>query len=121
MKREEAKKAAAKSYASKMCDLCLDEHCKEKGLVCPQFKEYTITFTEGINWADEHPKNVWHPASEEPEGDNWSIICQGTGGNCWLEIMFDVLMHNTWDEYVEEEMIVKWAYINDLLPKGGEE
>ena len=30
------------------------------------------------------------------------------------------LLHSEWKEYAEVEMIVRWAYIKDLLPKGGE-
>ena len=121
MKREEEIKQASKSYASKMCDLCLDEYCKEKGLVCHQFKEYVAAYSKGVKWADEHPQNVWHSADEEPAGGYWRIICQDEEGGCWVENRNDAMrLHNTWNEYVAIELIVKWAYIKDLLPKGGD-
>lgn len=85
-------------------------------------------FRDGADFADNNPpqgvvnlNDVWHDKSEEPGGYNWSILCQDTGGSCWVENMFVVLLHNTWAEYTAIEMVAKWAYIKDLLPKGGEE
>ena len=31
-------------------------------------------FEEGIKWADEHPKNVWHDASEKPHAKKWLLV-----------------------------------------------
>ena len=76
-------------------------------------------FLHGVEWADEHPVNVWHDASEEPQGYNRPFLCQDTGGGFWVENMFVVLRtYNTWNEYVKIEMVDKWAYIEDLSPKG---
>lgn len=80
---------------------------------------YCAGFIKGAKWADENPINVWHNASEEPESNNCGIICLDTGGNCWVENMFVVLLHNNWNEYIEIERVDKWAYVDDLLPKGG--
>lgn len=74
-------------------------------------------FLHGVEWADEHPVDVWHEASEEPQGNNWKILCQDEENGCWVENRTDAIdLHNTWNEYVEIEMVVKWAYISDLLP-----
>ena len=81
-------------------------------------------FLHGVEWADEHPdlSSLWHSADEEPEGNNWKILCQDEMGGCWVENRVDaMLLHNTWSGYAGIEMLVKWAYIKDLLPKGGEE
>ena len=79
-------------------------------------------FLHGVEWADEHPVDVWHEASEEPQGNNWKILCQDEENGCWVENRTDAIdLHNTWNEYVEIEMVVKWAYISDILPKGCEE
>lgn len=122
MTREEEANKASISYASQMCDLCLDEYCKKMGLVCPQFKEFLSAFSEGIKWADDHPKNndhsknVWHPASEEPSGEEWRIICQDEEGKFWIKDWADViLLYNTWNTYVTIEKLVKWAYIDELI------
>lgn len=77
-------------------------------------------FIAGAHWADKHPdiSALWHPVSEEPQGNSWKILCQDEENGCWVENRTDAIdLHNTWNEYVEIEMVVKWAYISDLLPK----
>ena len=78
-------------------------------------------FINGAKWADKNPVNVWHDAIEEPQGE-YEIICQDTLGNVWLtDRREDMKYHGTgWEECVMCECIVRWAYIKDLLPKGGE-
>ena len=62
--------------------------------------------------------NVWHNAKEEPQGDNWKILCVDDFDLCWVERRANVLgLHNNWDEYAEVECVKMWAYISDLLPK----
>lgn len=57
MAREEKEiNSASIVYASQLCFSCLDfELCKGMSLVCPEFRESVISFSEGIRWADEHP------------------------------------------------------------------
>lgn len=73
-------------------------------------------FLHGVEWADEHPANVWHDVSEEPrckelllgeDSDGFSIYrwC-GQEGN--------------WEAFVNATRLSRWAYIADLLPKVGE-
>lgn len=63
-------------------------------------------------------KQIWHDVSEEPTGRYWRIMCQDEEGGCWVENRNNaMLLHNTWDEYVAVEIVVKWAYVIDLLPK----
>lgn len=33
-----------------------------------------VAFKEGAKWADEHPANVWHQASEMPKEEEWILI-----------------------------------------------
>ena len=78
-------------------------------------------FISGAKWADEHPKNVWHPADEEPDGRDWRILCEGESGNCWVASRRDAFtIGYNWQEFAEDEALTRWAYISDLLPKGGE-
>ena len=75
-------------------------------------------FLVGENLADSHPKNIWHDASEEPNGDNWEIICVDNFDLFWVESRVNALWkHNNWKEYAEVECVKMWAYIRDLLPK----
>lgn len=64
--------------------------------------------------------SLWHDASEEPVGNNWKILCQDEMNGCWVENRVNaMLLHKNWNVYTEIEMLVRWAYISDLLPKGG--
>ena len=79
-------------------------------------------FLHGVEWADEHPVDVWHDASEEPNGNNWEILCVDVYNGCWVDSRVNaLLLHNKWNEYVDIEQVKMWAYVNNLLPKGGKE
>lgn len=79
-------------------------------------------FIDGAKWADEHPKNIWHEPSEEPQNKPFRIICQDDWGN--VEVVEDDVVkfvyQGDWEAYVKDNCIIRWAYISDLLPKGGE-
>ena len=81
-----------------------------------------IHFANGAGWADLHPnlERLWHDAVEEPKGE-YKIICLDTLGNVWLtNRKQDMKHHQTgWLECTMCECIVLWAYVKDLLPKGG--
>lgn len=81
-----------------------------------------LYFEAGAKWADQHPNNVWHDASETPEKNRYILI----------EVVItltpkDVISYCV--EYTENAAVkimktegfkCRWAYISDLLPKGGE-
>ena len=122
MTREEIKQAA-EAYASQMCKDCPARilFCEEKNKKCVERREQEEVFADGVKWADKHPANVWHSADEEPTGDEWTVLCQDKYGSCFLvEYRPYSDSDETWDEYVNSLFISKWAYIHDLLPKGGE-
>lgn len=82
-----------------------------------------LHFESGARWADENPKNIWHDTSEEPKEEEEFIL---------LEVVNTLTPKNEIGYYVEytEDWVVnsmktegfkcRWAYIKDLLPKGGE-
>lgn len=77
-----------------------------------------VAFKEGAKWADEHPANVWHQASEMPKEEEWILIQ-------FVEDSYDtiVLCDMDADSYCvwcKVLGVIRWAYIKDLLPKGGE-
>ena len=73
-------------------------------------------FLVGANWAD--PKNIWHDASEEPNGDKWEILCVDEFDLFWVVRRANVLgLYINWDDYTVIEGVKMWAYISDLLPK----
>lgn len=84
------------------------------------------SFEEGAKWADNHPINVWHDVSEMPKENYKNIIYQTN-----YYSMFNVhiafiptclrsckITSRSWNEFVKEVNMKKWAYIDDLLPKG---
>lgn len=87
--------------------------------------ERDAAFIAGALWADRNPDllSLWHDASEEPEKNRYILI----------EVVITLTPKNVIGYYVEytENTVVKimktegfrcrWAYISDLLPKGGDE
>lgn len=63
---------------------------------------------------------VWHPASEEPQGNEWDILCNGLGWMLADQWVVKVGFGTEWAEFVKYHDITSWAYLSDLLPKGGE-
>lgn len=91
-------------------------------------KEYDISplrrrlvknaYWAGANWADEHPnlESLWHDASEEPKED-MDILFISKNGYVHKASKIDNCLYG-WLK--DNKDIKKWAYISDLLPKGGE-
>lgn len=94
---------------------------EEKAIVANKYYPDDINgycaFLYGADWSDKHPKNLWHDASEEPECE-YEFICQDTLGDVWLtkRRAYEI----GWEERAIRECIIRWAYVKDLLPKGGE-
>lgn len=76
-------------------------------------------FMDGACWSDKHPVNVWHDASEEPKGD-YIILCDGLDNLQWTVCYQHIDMsYANWQDYVDAIKVIRWAYVSDLLPKGG--
>lgn len=89
-------------------------------------------FEAGAKWADANPNSgvvdlsqVWHNIYEIPVNKNRLILFCDKYNCIRLEfIPYDVVNHLTqrmWNWYVENESFVAWAYVDDLLPRGGNE
>lgn len=95
--------------------------------MCLKGRAYYEGFIEGaklykgcVQWADEHPKNVWHDASEEPKG-TYIVLCDGLDDSQWVVDYLHIDMsYANWKDYAESIRVNRWAYVSDLLPKGGE-
>lgn len=74
-------------------------------------------FLHGVEWADEHPVDVWHDVSEEPNIDE-DVVLYDSCGNFVTEFYNGDI---TWNNIVVFHKATIWAYISDLLPKGGEQ
>ena len=75
-----------------------------------------FAFKAGAEWADTHPVNVWHDASEEPK--EYPIIYQDEFSDVWI-LQFSLKNFvDGWEDFKGFECVTRWAYIKDLLPKG---
>ena len=60
--------------------------------------------------------DVWHDANEKPK-DDMDILFISKNGKVHKVSKID---NSLYDWLKDNDCIDKWAYINDLLPKGGE-
>lgn len=90
------------------------------------------SFMEGAKWMqEEFLKNLWHPASEEPDVRHKTIICLYEDGHICqdYDVSDEATRHDrilgigefNWDYYAEDNEIKKWCYDTDILPKEGGE
>ena len=75
-------------------------------------------FLHGVEWAEEQIANVWHDASEKPRAKEWLLIQFGEDDYDTLSL--DDLYIDMWYTWCKTYNVICWAYISDLLPKGGE-
>lgn len=76
-----------------------------------------FAFKAGAEWADTHPV-IWHEASEMPKEEEWILVQ-------FDEDLYDtyLLRHFNADifcAWCKKTNVIRWAYVRDLLPKGGE-
>ena len=75
-------------------------------------------FIEGAKWADNNIclSSIWNDTNIVPS-DNKGIIYLTKNGKMGV---LNSIKSNNWDWYVADKYsIIKWAYIDVLLPKGG--
>lgn len=78
-------------------------------------------FLHGVAWADKHPINIWHQASEVPEnGAHILMECKLLDSKEFKSYNIDYKGVVNWEVLKRYFGISRWAYISDLLPKGGE-
>lgn len=74
----------------------------------------------GAKWAiKEFLKDLWHSASEEPEGYNEGILLRYNVGDYYS--LAQVKDFKSWKGFVERAPIEKWLYLDDLFPEEGGE
>ena len=78
---------------------------------------YKEGFVDCAKWMqEEFLKDLWHPASEEPEKNHFVLF--KTAGNSFET---EYIGKNDWATIVRCFKVVKWFYVDDLLPKEGGE
>lgn len=84
---------------------------------CCEDGERYSAFIAGALWADNNPVNVWHDASEMPKEEEWILMQFG-------EDSYDTLILSDFNADIfcarcKKYGDIRWAYVSDLLPKGG--
>lgn len=105
-----------------------EEEIKQVANACFEDVEYYFSFITGAEWADEHPdlSSLWHDSSEEPEPITMQIIYYSESLDyCCIDYPNYLIIkyggaEMTWETSVLRNRITKWAYVSDILPKGGE-
>ena len=73
-------------------------------------------FKEGAKWAiNEFLKDLWHPADEMPNENN-EVICVDKDSRT---ITYNGIAN--WFAFCRTHDVTHWLYVNDLLPKEGDE
>ena len=96
-------------------EIVFDNDAKEEMFYKEDIKE---AIGLGANWAiNKLLKDLWHPASEEPEGyDEWILLHYNVSNYYSLS---QVKYFKSWKEFVERAPIENWLYIDDLFQKEG--
>ena len=77
---------------------------------------YKDAFTEGAKWMqEEFLKNLWHPADEMPNENN-EVICVDKDSRT---ITYNGIVN--WWAFCRTHDVTHWLYVDDLLPKEGDE
>ena len=82
-------------------------------------KWYNIGLKHGLEIADEEPnlERLWHDVSEEPKFWKWFLA--QIGDDAFDTFVMAMSKNQDWKEWANGINIKRWAYIEDLLPKGG--
>ena len=112
MNREEQIRQASIEYTLKNRPMCV---CGDSFAEMADELNRNSSFEEGVKWADTHPVNVWHDASEEPKLDQWFLA--QIGDNAFDTFIIAMDKNKEWINWCKGINIKRWAYIKDLLPK----
>ena len=80
-----------------------------RALICINPHEKSTEYTD--------LSQVWHEAKEEPEKGKLMIGIDKDGVSVYTWVGQDIC---GWLSFAEYNVLIIWAYVDDLLPKGGE-
>ena len=73
-------------------------------------------FLHGVEWADEHPVDVWHPTNEEPDNLAQIVcVCNMFGSKQVCSFRVDNGNPIEWKHIVKFRHLEKWAYFNEII------
>ena len=105
MTREEEINVAVSKY--------IEDNSMTDGYI--SISDHKDSFIEGADWADSHPVNVWHDANEKPHAKKWLLVQLDKDDYkilCLKDLYIDL-----WCDWCKIFNFIRWAYIEDLLPK----
>ena len=75
-----------------------------------------IHFEAGAKWADKHPnlESLWHDANEKPRTKEWLLVHFDEDNYDTIYLYIDI-----WCDWCKTFNVIQWAYISEMLPKGG--
>ena len=116
MNRETIEKAA-NAYSDKQFWIEEDYYAREcMDIIAPS------AFIAGAQW---RINSVWHDASEAPEPNRRTLVCfeENTGSFIYYRIRaFKPNVIKNWSkENFRFDKVLRWAYLDDLLPEGKED
>lgn len=84
--------------------------------------ELENAFETGAHWAlKQFQEDSWHPAEEEPMSNASPILFDGRDREGWQIVKTSIFRNSSWVQYCHYYGIIRWAYLEDLLPKEGGE
>ena len=116
-KIEEAAIEAADLYEQDLPMMSYNEDTEVDGQhhFCQEFG--AELFKDGAKWAiNEFLKDLWHPVSEKPER-NTPYLAQLSVSPLETLRSFETFSDSWHWEQFSENSIIRWCYIDDLLPK----
>ena len=101
MTKEQIRKAA-KDVADKVCN----------ATDCIEWENLVFVFEDGANW---RINSVWHKPYDVPEVGKDCLVEYVDGDGC-AHIRIDKRSEYEWIEACHYDRILRWAYIDDLIP-----
>lgn len=75
-------------------------------------------FLHGVEWAEEHPQDIWHETSEKPQDNSHILICYNYLGTMeFKSYHINYQCDLTWSELVNFQEIRYWSYIDVFFRK----
>lgn len=99
---------------------CLDRRIDDK-VERENMRDPLIAYTRAFDDAIDYFKQaLWHDTSEEPEHSKFVLAQRKTFIGELRYYLYETNSTYPWELNVRDLRIIKWCYIEDILPKGGE-
>ena len=109
-----------KKKIQKGMKVCLDRRIDDK-VERENMRDPLIAYTRAFDDAIDYFKQaLWHDISEEPEHSKFVLAQRKTFIGELRYYLYETNSTYPWELNVRDLRIIKWCYIEDLLPKGGE-